>query len=159
MMWILRILCAARLYAHDLSAGWAEGVAMNEVPSGWQDEYERHPEYQAILARLETPWWRRPVTLMIAGAIAVAAVFSLGVWVGRSSDGSDTTSPTPSVQGQRDDGSQNDQPAGLGYQERQQILSKFCNSSQMRGGPGDSSAFPTCMASYYVTDQGMVMPK
>ncbi|MEU1436385.1 hypothetical protein ABZ438_20175 [Streptomyces sp. NPDC005786] len=51
------------------------------------------------------------------------------------------------------------QPTGLSYQQKQQILFKFCTSSRMSGPVGDSSAFPTCMGDYYVTDQGMVMPK
>jgi hypothetical protein len=51
------------------------------------------------------------------------------------------------------------QPSGLTLQQKIQILFKFCTSSQMRGPVGDSSAFPLCMSRYYVTDQGMVMPK
>ncbi|MFJ4517462.1 hypothetical protein [Streptomyces sp. NPDC088816] len=91
-------------------------------------------------------------------AVAVASFFLGGVVLG-SDGGSGASSPDPWVQGQVDDQSQNNQPAGLTYQQKDQILFKFCTSSQMRGEPGDSSAFPTCMGSYYVTDQGMVMPK
>jgi hypothetical protein len=125
----------------------------------WRDEYESDPEYQRILARMETPWWTRPVA-MLGGVIAIAvASFFLGGAVLGSDGGSGTSAPDPRVQGQTDDQSQDNQPAGLTYQQKQQILFKFCTSSQMRGEPGDSSAFPTCMGSYEVTDQGMVMPK
>ncbi|MET7761720.1 hypothetical protein ABZS71_06650 [Streptomyces sp. NPDC005393] len=130
-----------------------------DSPNGWRDEYQNHPEYQRILAGVERPWWKRPVALW-GGVVAVAVgSFYLGGAVLGSGDSSGTSSPDPWVQGQLDDQSQNNQPAGLTYQEKQQILFKFCTSSQMRGEPGDSSAFPTCMASYEVTDQGMVMPK
>lgn len=123
----------------------------------WRDEYENDPEYQAILARMETPWWKRPAALW-GGVVAVAvASFFLGGAVLGSDGGA--ASPDAWVQGQTDGQSQNSRPAGLTYQQKQQILFKFCNSSQMRGQPGDSSAFPTCMGSYTVTDQGMVMPK
>jgi hypothetical protein len=108
---------------------------------------------------METPWWKRPVA-MLGGVIAIAvASFFLGGAVLGSDGGSGTSAPDPRVQGQTDDQSQDNQPAGLTYQQKQQILFKFCTSSQMRGEPGDSSAFPTCMGSYEVTDQGMVMPK
>lgn len=65
-------------------------------------------------------------------------------------DGTDSPSPSSSNQVQ----SQNDKPAGLTYQQKQQILFKFCTSDRMRGTVGDSSVFPTCMGDYYVTDQG-----
>ncbi|WP_406357446.1 hypothetical protein OHB56_33580 [Streptomyces sp. NBC_01635] len=133
-------------------------------PYGWRDEYEVDPESQRILAAMESPWWKRPLTLW--GSVVAVAVgsFFLGGAVLGTGDSSDPSSPSPWVQDQMDDQSQegqqqDDQPAGLSYQEKQQILFKFCTSSQMRGGPGDSSAFPTCMGSYHVTDQGMVMPK
>ncbi|MEU0602195.1 hypothetical protein ABZ484_28745 [Streptomyces sp. NPDC006393] len=185
------LTCAARLSVQDLTAGQGrEELAVENTsplppnvpprpssaptvhaapgstdsPNGWRDEYEYHPEYQRILARMEKLWWQRPITLW-CGVVAVAAAsfFLGGALLG--SDGDATSSSTdPWVQGQVDDQSQNgqqqnNQPAGLSYQQKQQILNKFCNSSQMRGEPGDSSAFPTCMASYYVTDQGMVMQK
>ncbi|MFB7345852.1 hypothetical protein ACFCZ6_38020 [Streptomyces hydrogenans] len=50
-------------------------------------------------------------------------------------------------------------PTGLSFQQKQQILFKYCTSSAMQGPPGDSSALPLCMSGHQVTDQGMVMPK
>ncbi|MFD4627549.1 hypothetical protein [Streptomyces sp. NPDC058475] len=108
---------------------------------------------------MERPWWKRPVTI-VGGVVAVAvSSFFLGGALMGSGGSSGTSSPDPWVQGQTDGQSQNNQPAELSYQQKQQILNKWCNSSQMRGEPGDSSAFPDCMFNYYVTDQGMVMPK
>jgi hypothetical protein len=128
-------------------------------PYGWRHEYETDPQYQRILAAMEKPWWKRPLAWVIGGVAVLAGAFFLGIAVGNTEDSSDAPSPDPWVQDQVDGQSQGDQPAGLSYQQKQQILHTFCTSSQMRGAPGDSSAFPTCMASYYVTDQGMVMPK
>ncbi|PPS71991.1 hypothetical protein BV882_20220 [Streptomyces sp. 46] len=125
---------------------------MKRVRYRWRDEYESDPEYQRILARLELPWWKRPVVQV--AVVASAAAFVVGALIGNAHEDTDTPSSSPSAQTQQDN-----QPAGLTYQQKQQILFKFCTSSQMRGAPGDSSAFPTCMASYEVTDQGMVMPK
>jgi hypothetical protein len=113
---------------------------------------------------METPWWKRP-EVMTGGVIAIAvASFFLGGAVLGSDGGTGSSSPDSWVQDQtggqsKNNQQQNNQPAGLTYQQKQQILFKFCNSSQMRGEPGDSSAFPTCMGSYEVTDQGMVMSK
>ncbi|MGV9228509.1 hypothetical protein [Streptomyces nigra] len=133
-------------------------------PDGWRDEYENAPEYQRILAAVEKPWWKRPVALWVSVVALAVGSFFLGGAVLGSDDNSSPSSPSPWVQDQMDDQSQegqqqDDQPAGLSYQQKQQILHKFCTSSQMRGPAGDSSAFPTCMGDYYVTDQGMVMPK
>ncbi len=128
---------------------------MEDAPQGWREEFETHPEYQRILARLEKPWWNQPVTWVLGGAVALTAAFLMGGWLLGSDDSTDTPSQAPATQSQTG----NDQPATLSFQEKQQILNKFCNSSQMRGPAGDSSAFPICMGSYYVTDQGMVMPK
>jgi hypothetical protein len=86
--------------------------------------------------------------------VASAAAFVVGALIGSAQDDTDSPSSSPSAQTQQDN-----QPAGLTYQLKHQILFKFCTSSQMRGEPGDSPAFPTCMGDYYVTDQGMVMPK
>jgi negative regulator of sigma E activity len=128
-------------------------VAVKRVRYRWRDEYERDPEYQRILARLELPWWKRPVVQV--AVVASAAAFVVGALIGSAQTRTDSPSPSSSNQVQ----SQNDKPAGLTYQQKQQILFKFCTSDQMRGPVGDSSAFPTCMGDYYVTDQGMVMPK
>ncbi|MDX2934919.1 hypothetical protein [Streptomyces ipomoeae] len=137
---------------------------MNGAQSGWRDEYESHPEYQAILARLETPWWKRPVALTTGGVVAVAAVFFLGVWVGSSGDTSGPSSSDSWVQtqvdGQSQDGRQQDnEPVGLTFAQKSQLLSKFCNTEA--GGPYDVSeaALLDCLSSYYVTDQGQVLPK
>lgn len=137
---------------------------MNEAPVGWRDEYEGHLEYQAILARLENPWWRRPVTLVTGGVVAVAASFFIGVWVGSSGDSSGPSSPDPWVQGQTDEQSQNNQrqndpPAGLTFAQKSQLLNKFCTTEA--GGPYDVSeaAYLECTRNYYVTDQGQVLPK
>ena len=159
-MKILGITCAARLFAHGVVAGQgSEGVAVNRVRYRWRDEYEGDPEYQRILAAMEQPWWKRPVTI-VGGVVALTVVsFFLGGALMGSGNSSGTSSQDPWVQGQTDGQSQNSQPAGLTFQQKQQILFKWCTSSQMRGEPGDSSAFPTCMGDYYVTDQGMVMPR
>ncbi|MCX4405608.1 hypothetical protein ACFV8Z_22520 [Streptomyces sp. NPDC059837] len=138
---------------------------MNEARDGWRDEYEGHPEYQAILARLENPWWKRPVTLATGGVVALAASFFIGVWVGSSGDDSGSSLPASWVQGQVDDDQsqdnqrQNDPPAGLTFAQKSQLLSKFCNTEA--GGPYDVSeaAYLECVSSYYVTDQGQVLPK
>ncbi|MEV5801781.1 hypothetical protein [Streptomyces collinus] len=130
-----------------------------DSPDSWWDEHENDPEHQRILSGVERPWWKRPIALW--GGVAAVAVgsFFLGGAVLGSDGSSGASSPDPWVQGQLDDQSHDNQPAGLSYQQKQQILFKYCTSSQMRGEPGDSSAFPTCMGSYTVTDQGMVMPK
>ncbi|MGW4047456.1 hypothetical protein [Streptomyces sp. NPDC004721] len=130
-----------------------------DSPNGWRDEYENHPEYQRILAGLEKPWWKRPVALW-GGVVAVAvASFFLGGVVLGSNGGSDASSPDPWVQGQVDDQSQSNQPAGVSAAEKFQILNKFCN--QQAGGPYNvsESAFMECNRSYYVTDQGQVLPR
>ncbi|CAM5701033.1 hypothetical protein [Streptomyces afghaniensis 772] [Streptomyces afghaniensis] len=126
---------------------------MKRVRYRWRDEYESDPEYQRILARLELPWWKRPVAQV--AVVASAAAFVVGALIGSAQDSTDSPSPSSSDQVQP----QNEEPAGLTYQQKQQILFKFCTSDQMRGPAGDSSVFPTCMGDYYVTDQGMVMPK
>ncbi|TJZ98993.1 hypothetical protein [Actinacidiphila oryziradicis] len=129
---------------------------MPDEPYVLPDDYESDPAYLAILAKLEQPWWKRPVTMVAAGVVVVGAAFFAGVTVGRSD--SNTVTPASSISSQPQSQS-NNQPAGLSFQQKQQILFKFCTSSAMRGPAGDSSAFPTCMASYSVTDQGMVLPK
>src|SRR5437879_4088226 len=68
---------------------------MNELSNGWRDEYETHPDYQAILTRMEKPWWKRPLTLATGSIAVLAAVFFLGVWLGGSDDGSGSSSPAP----------------------------------------------------------------
>ncbi|MFF9085374.1 hypothetical protein ACF1BE_02910 [Streptomyces sp. NPDC014991] len=135
-----------------------------EPADGWRDEYEADPQYQAILARVETPWWKRPVVLA-GGVVAVAvASFFLGGAVLGSDGGSGASSPDPWVQGQVDDESRNnqqqdDQPAGVSTAQKFQILVKFCN--QQAGGPTDvdEAALLECRNNYYVTDQGQVLPK
>ncbi|WP_234425721.1 hypothetical protein [Streptomyces kebangsaanensis] len=135
-----------------------------DSPNGWRDEYKNHPEYQRILAGLERPWWKRPVALW-GGVVAVAvASFFLGGVVLGSDGGSGASSPDPWVQDQMDDQSQedqqqNNQPAGVSAAQKFQILNKFCN--QQAGGPYNvsESALMECKNSYYVTDQGQVLPK
>ncbi|MET9510769.1 hypothetical protein ABZX62_20305 [Streptomyces flavidovirens] len=127
---------------------------MVDTPYVLPDDYESDPEYLAILARLERPWWKRPVGVVTITVALSAAAFFIGASLGASGDNSDAPSRPPQQQQSRDD-----QPAGLTYQQKQQILHKFCNSSQMRGPVGDSSAFPLCMGDHYVTEQGMVMPR
>ncbi|MGW2932946.1 hypothetical protein ACWDA7_14010 [Streptomyces sp. NPDC001156] len=113
---------------------------------------------------METPWWKRPVA--IVGGVVVIAVgsFFLGGAVLGSDGGSGTTSPDPWVQGQLDDQSQNNQqqnnqPVGVTVAQKFQILNRFCN--QQAGGPYNvsESALMECKNSYYVTDQGQVLPK
>ncbi|MFF3448299.1 hypothetical protein ACFYXJ_14335 [Streptomyces sp. NPDC002667] len=127
------------------------------------EDHESDPEYQAILARLEKPWWQRPALLVSGGLAAVVLAFLAGFWVGGSDSGSRTSSPDPWVQGQLDDQAQNNrqqnnQPAGVSAAQKFQILSRFC--TQQAGGPYDVSeaAFMECQRSYYVTDQGQVLP-
>ncbi|MEU6181177.1 hypothetical protein [Streptomyces coeruleorubidus] len=136
---------------------------MKRVRYRWRDEYESDPEYQRILARMETPWWKRPV-VMTGGVVAIAvASFFLGGAVLGSDGGSGPSSPDSWVQDQTDDQSQNNQqnnqPAGLTPIQKSQILSKYCN--RQAGGPYNVSeaALMECLQSYEVTDQGMVMPK
>jgi hypothetical protein len=136
-----------------------EGVAVKRVRYRWRDEYESDPEYQRILARMQTPWWKRPVTI-VGGVLAVAvASFFLGGAVLGSDRDSETSSPDSWVQDQTNDQQQNNQPAGLPPIQKSQILSKYCN--RQAGGPYNVSeaAFLDCLQSYEVTDQGMVMPK
>ncbi|MFJ4536693.1 hypothetical protein ACIP39_12110 [Streptomyces tibetensis] len=132
---------------------------MKRVRYKWRDEYDSDPEYQRILAAMERPWWKRPVTLVTGAAALAAASFLLGGAVLGSDGGSGTTSPGPSVQGQVGDRSQNSQPVGVTASQKFQILNKFC--TQQAGGPYDVSeaALMECQNSYEVTDQGMVMPK
>lgn len=132
---------------------------MENTPYVLPEDYESDPEYQAILAKLERPWWQSTAAMVVGGAIAgilvgAAAMSVIGPFGGASEDSSGSPSQSP-----RPQQPQNIQPTGLTYQQKNQILFKFCTSSQMRGPAGDSSAYPTCMGSYYVTEQGMVMPK
>ncbi|MGW4568758.1 hypothetical protein ACWEN3_42595 [Streptomyces sp. NPDC004561] len=136
-----------------------EGVAVEQAPDGWRNEYETRPEYKAILSRMETPWWKRPLALW-GGVVGVAAAsFFLGGAVLGSDGGSGTSSPDPWIQGQLDDQSQNNQPVGVTAAQKFQILNKFC--TQQAGGPYDvsESALMECKNTYYVTDQGQVLPK
>jgi hypothetical protein len=125
----------------------------------WRDEYDSDPEYQRILAAMERPWWKRPVTLVTGVAAVAVASFFLGGAVLGSDGGSGASSPDPSVQGQVSDQSQNNQPVGVTASQKFQILNKFC--TQQAGGPYNVSeaALMECKNSYEVTDQGMVMPK
>lgn len=139
---------------------------MEHTPYVSPENHESDPEdqaipakYQATPAKCERPWWQSTVAMIVGGAVAgtlvgAAAMSVIGPDTGTSSGSSNAPSTSP-----RSQQPQSVQPAGLTYQQKSQILSTFCTSSPMRGPAGDSSAFPTCMASYYVTDQGMVMPK
>ncbi|MFE4959621.1 hypothetical protein ACFRCW_37960 [Streptomyces sp. NPDC056653] len=137
---------------------------MNEAPNGWRNEYESSPESQRILAAMERPWWKRPVA-MVGGVVVIAVgSFFLGGAVLGSDGGSGTSSPDPWVQGQLDDQSQdnqqqNNQPVGVTAAQKFQILNKFCN--QQAGGPYNVSeaALLECTNSFYVTEQGQVLPK
>ncbi|MEV6840552.1 hypothetical protein AB0N17_39765 [Streptomyces sp. NPDC051133] len=132
-----------------------------DTPDGWRDEYD--PEYQAILTRMETPWWKRPVALWGGVAAVAVASFFLGGAVLGSDGSSGTSSPDPWVQGQVDqsqnDQQQNNQPAGVSPAQKFQILTRFC--TQQAGGPTnvDEAALMECKNDYYVTDQGQVLPK
>lgn len=137
---------------------------MNRVRYRWRDEYEGDPEYQRILEAMERPWWKRPVTI-VGGVVAVAvASFFLGGALMGSDGGSGASSPDPWVQGQtggqpQNNQQQNNQPVGLTFAQKGQILSKYCK--QQAGGPYNVSeaALLECLQSYEVTDQGMVTPK
>jgi hypothetical protein len=130
----------------------------------WRDEYESDPEYQKILARLEKPWWKRPVTILGGVGAVVGASFFLGGALMGSGGSSGTSSPDPWLQGQTPNNRpagqrQNNQPVGLTFAQKAQMLTKFCTAEA--GGPGDLSeaAFYECKNSYYVTDEGTVLPK
>ncbi|WP_317441109.1 hypothetical protein [Streptomyces collinus] len=135
-----------------------------DSPDGWRDEHENDPEYQRILARVERPWWKRPIALW-GGVVAVAVgSFFLGGAVLGSGDSSGASSQDSWVQDQVDNQSQgsrqqNNQPAGISAAQKSQILNKYC--TQQAGGPYNVSeaALLECLQSYEVTDQGMVMPK
>lgn len=137
---------------------------MRRVRYQWRDEYESDPEYQKILAAMKRPWWQRPAVL-VGGVVAIAvASFFLGGAVLGSDGGSGSSSPDSWVQGQTGGQSQNDQqgnnqPVGVSAAQKFQILNKFC--TQQAGGPYDvsESALMECKNSYYVTDQGQVLPK
>ncbi|WP_392967453.1 hypothetical protein [Streptomyces sp. LN245] len=64
---------------------------MDQAPDGWRDEYETHPEYRAILARMAMPWWQRPVVLLGTAIALVVASFCLGITIGDS--GADSLTP------------------------------------------------------------------
>ncbi|MES4891421.1 hypothetical protein [Streptomyces sp. NPDC096012] len=70
-----------------------------ESPDGWRDEYEADPEYQAILARMENPWWKRPVALAGGVVVIVVASFFLGF---SSGGGGGSDSLTAAEQGKAD---------------------------------------------------------
>ncbi|MFJ1973839.1 hypothetical protein ACIO93_34855 [Streptomyces sp. NPDC087903] len=107
---------------------------------------------------MEKPWWTRPV-VMAVGVVAVAgASFFLGGAV-LGADGSSGTSPQdPWVQDQVND-QQNSLPAAVSAAQKFQILTRFC--TQQAGGPYNvsESALLECKNSYYVTDQGQVLPR
>ncbi|MCA2229611.1 hypothetical protein [Nonomuraea aurantiaca] len=116
------------------------------------------------------PWFSSLGTVqqILIAFLATLAAFCLGVGVvlvanrGSTSEGEATPLTDQDVQELREylpPTARPSSPTGLTFQQKQQILFKFCTSSQMRGPVGDSSAYPHCMVSYYVTDQGMVMPK
>ncbi|KPI05063.1 hypothetical protein OK006_6822 [Actinobacteria bacterium OK006] len=137
---------------------------MKRVRYRWRDEYESDPEYQKILARLEKPWWKRPVTIVGSVAAVAVASFSLGGALMGSGGSSGTSSPDPWQQGQTQNNQpagqqQNNHPVGLTFAQKGQMLNKFCTAQA--GGPGNFSeaTFYECTNSYYVTDEGMVLPK
>ncbi|WP_326755111.1 hypothetical protein OH738_10720 [Streptomyces hirsutus] len=128
-------------------------------------EYHQHvPPYPTLPPTTpgsRRPWWKQPIMLLPTGLAAVSVAFFIGVAVGQSQSDADTL-PLPATQTQNNQPSaqpQDNQPAGLTSQEKHRILFKFCTSSKMSGPVEDSTAFPTCMGDYYVTDQGMVMPR
>ncbi|MGW5434102.1 hypothetical protein ACWET9_44330 [Streptomyces sp. NPDC004059] len=136
---------------------------MGQAPYNWRDEWESDRQYQKILARMETPWWKRPVALW-GGivAVAVASFFLGGAVLG--SDGGLGASSDPWLQdqtGHRSQNSQqqNNQPAEVSTAQKFQILTRFC--TQQAGGPTnvDEAALMECKNDYYVTDQGQVLPK
>lgn len=136
---------------------------MEQSLNGWRDECETSSENQRILAAMERPWWKRPVVTGGVVALAVASFFLGGALMG-SRDSSSPSSPNPWVQGQVDDQTQNSQqqnnpPDRVAAGQKFQILNKFC--TQQAGGPYDVSeaALLECKNSYYVTDQGQVLPK
>ncbi|MFH8605555.1 hypothetical protein ACH4B8_38360 [Streptomyces flaveolus] len=128
-------------------------------PYGWRDEYEADPEYQRILAAMESPWWKRPLVLW-GGVVAVAVgSFFLGGFVLGGDENSAPSSPSPWVQDQTGVQQQNGQPAGVSAAQKSQTLSRYCN--QQAGGPYNVSeaSYLECLQSNYVTDQGQVMPR
>ncbi|MDX2733466.1 hypothetical protein [Streptomyces sp. PA03-2a] len=121
-------------------------------------ENRQHMHAYPMVPRRSRPWWKQPVMLLPVGVATVAVAFFIGFAVGKSQGSTDTLPSSPSARTQQPK-SPGDQPSGLTFQQKNQILFTFCTSSQMRGPAGDSSTYPTCMGNYYVTDQGMVMPK
>lgn len=119
------------------------------------DDHQRVPLSPAVLPLFPKPvrpWWKRPVVAITV--VLSAASFFIGGAIATSGNSSNAPSQPPQQQHSRVV-----QPTGLSYQQKQQILFRFCTSSKMSGPAGDSSAYPTCMGDYYVTDQGMVMPR
>ncbi|MFF2124150.1 hypothetical protein ACFVW1_01885 [Streptomyces olivochromogenes] len=102
---------------------------------------------------------------IVGGVVAVTvASFFLGGALMGSGDSSGSSSPDPAVEGrtgglQQNNQQQNNEPVGLTLAQRAQMLTKYCTAQA--GGPGDFSeaSFYDCENNYYVTDQGMVMPK
>ncbi|MER5398159.1 hypothetical protein [Streptomyces sp. NPDC002599] len=136
---------------------------MEDTPYVLPEDCESDPEYQAVVVRLAKSWWQEPAFLVPGGLAAVVLAFLAGLWVGSSDSGSGTSSPDPWVQGQLDDQSQNNrqqnnQRAGVSAAQKFQILNRFC--TQQAGGPYNVSeaALLECKNSYYVTDQGQVLP-
>ncbi|WP_327349705.1 hypothetical protein OG772_20710 [Streptomyces sp. NBC_01321] len=106
------------------------------------------------------PWWKQPVMLLPVGVAAVAVAFFIGVAVGKSSSSTDTLPSSTQTQDERSSTQpQGGQPAGVSAAQKSQILSKFCN--QQAGGPYNVSeaALLECTNSFYVTEQGQVLPK
>ncbi|GGQ85651.1 hypothetical protein [Streptomyces flaveolus] len=128
-------------------------------PYGWRDEYEADPEYQRILAAMESPWWKRPLVLW-GGMVAVAVgSFFLGGIVLGADEKPAPSSPSPWVQDQAGNQQQNGQPAEISAAQKSQTLSSYCN--QQAGGPYNVSEadYLDCLHNNYVTDQGQVMPR
>ncbi|MGV9249469.1 hypothetical protein [Streptomyces sp. NPDC003710] len=76
----------------------AQHLSADSTPDGWRNEYQADPEYQAILARMENPWWKRPVALVGGVVLIAAASFFLGF----SSGGGGSDSLTAAEQGKSD---------------------------------------------------------
>ncbi|MFE4651542.1 hypothetical protein [Streptomyces sp. NPDC056707] len=119
-----------------------------------------YPAVSPVLPAPSRPWWKQPVMLLPVVVAAVAVAFFIGFAVGQSSGRTDTLPPPTQTQDERSSTQpQSDQPAGVTASQKFQILNKFCD--QQAGGPYNvsESALLECKSSYYVTDQGQVLPK
>lgn len=126
-------------------------------------EHQRIPESPAVLPlfpRRVRPWWKRPVVALTV--VLSAASFGIGAALATSGNSSDVPAQAPDQRAHDDRPAiqpQNVRPTGVSAAQKSQLLSKFCN--QQAGGPTNVSevALLECLANFYVTDWGQVLPR